>query len=254
MRDRTLSLWPLLLLALLLPCACKKFDKQGYMAQPGLAITFDDNYVDNWHKYLPLLDSLGIKATFYISGYHKFNPQQIHKLRFIQQHGHEIAYHTLNHYNLVDFVYKYHHTIPQMIQQEIIPGLLKMNQDGFYPKTFAYPFGSHCGALDKALLQYFKSVRALNGTTNYGLSQAITEKNDILYGLGLDLSSKHTDATIGKMLTNAKEKNTCAVMVAHRINADNTKLTVTINRLRAISAQAKSLGLKFYTISEISQR
>jgi peptidoglycan-N-acetylglucosamine deacetylase len=253
MQYKTLTSSFLLLIVLLLPGACRKFDKQGYLPQPGIAITFDDNYVNNWHKYLPLLDSLGIKATFYVSGYHQMNAEQVNKLRAIQHRGHEIAYHTLNHYNLVDYVYKYHRSIPQMIQQEIMPGLLKMNQDGFYPKTFAYPFGSHCASLDKALLPYFKSVRALNGTTNYGLSQAATEKNEVLYGLGLDISSKNSDAIIGKMLTNAKDKNTCAVLVAHRINAENTNLTVTLDRLRAISAQAKSLGLKFYCMSEISQ-
>lgn len=224
------------------------------MSQPGIAITFDDNYVNNWYKYLPALDSLGIKATFYISGYHKLNTEQILKLKTIESHGHEIAYHTLNHYNLFDYVYKYHHSIAEMIQQEIVPGLMKMNQDGFSPKTFAYPFGRHCDAIDKALLRHFKSVRALNGSTNYALSQAATDENDVLYGLGLDESSRNSDALISKMLTNAKEKNTCVVLVGHRINAENTNLMVTLSRLQSIAAQAHQLGLKFYTISEISGR
>jgi peptidoglycan/xylan/chitin deacetylase (PgdA/CDA1 family) len=40
---------------------------------------------------LPLLDSFGAKATFYISSYHMLSSQQKNQLREIKNHGHEIG-------------------------------------------------------------------------------------------------------------------------------------------------------------------
>ena len=54
----------------------------------GIALTFDDNYIDNWYPNLDLFDSLGVKATFYISNYNKLSDAQKDKLREIKNHGH----------------------------------------------------------------------------------------------------------------------------------------------------------------------
>ena len=44
--------------------ACSKYEKKGYIQQGGIALTFDDNLIDNWYKFIPFFDSTGIKATF----------------------------------------------------------------------------------------------------------------------------------------------------------------------------------------------
>ena len=41
---------------------CKKFEKNGQLRDPGIVITFDDDRIDNWFTYLPMLDSVGITA------------------------------------------------------------------------------------------------------------------------------------------------------------------------------------------------
>ena len=229
---------------------CKKFQKDGYVPQPGIVLTFDDDRVDNWFKYLPLLDSAGVKATFYICKYNKFTAEQKNKLRILRDHGHEIAYHTINHYNMVDYVFKYHHTVEELMRVEIEAGLKQMNADGFYPITFAYPYGAHNGQFDQMLKKYFRSVRALNGSPDYSKSLTATEKNDVLYGMGLDKTSQKTDETIMKIIRGAKENNNCAVFVAHDINSG--PLSVTRARLVKIFALVNELGLKYYTAAEIS--
>ncbi len=35
-----------------------------------------------------------------------------------------------------------------LIKKEVLAGLEKMNADGFFPKTFAYPYGQHNDELD----------------------------------------------------------------------------------------------------------
>ncbi len=230
---------------------CKKFEKTCQLKEAGIALTFDDDRVDNWFQYLPMLDSANVKATFYVCKYNRFTAAQKQKLAVIQNHGHEIAFHSTNHYNMMDYVYKYRHTIDEMVKCEIADGLKLMNRDGFYPVTFAYPYGAHNGLYDKTLMRYFKSVRALNGTNDFSKSLASTEKNSVLYGLGIDKSSKRSDADVLDMVKSAFNNNGCAVFVAHDINTGR-KLSVTRGRLQMIFAQAKQLGLKYYTISEIS--
>lgn len=230
---------------------CKKFKKEGSLNQQGIVLTFDDDRIDNWFKYLPLLDSAGAKATFYVCKYNRLTADQKNKLHIIQSHGHEIAYHTISHYNTVDYIYKYHHTIDEFIQKEIVCGLKMMNNDGFYPTTFAYPYGTHNAVINKALKRYFKSVRALNGSYDYSKSLASGEKNDVLYGFGIDKGSNHSDVVLTQLLEAAKSYNACAVLVAHNINT-NGRLSVSKERLLKIFSLVKSLGLKYYKAAEIS--
>jgi len=230
---------------------CKKFQKTGHINEPGLVLTFDDDRVDNWYANLRLLDSLGVKATFYISKYNRFTEAQKKKLTVIQNHGHEIAFHSTNHYNMEEYVYKQKHTIDDLMRCEVEAGLKLMNKDGFYPTTFAYPFGAHNGVFDKVLMRYFKSVRALNGTQDFSKSVVPTTNNDVLYGLGIDKSSKRSDADIISVLQSAKNNNTCAIFVAHDINTSGI-YSVTKERLLKIFAFVKNNNLKYYSASEIS--
>jgi peptidoglycan-N-acetylglucosamine deacetylase len=231
---------------------CTKYKKDGQLNQPGIALTFDDDRVDNWFQYLPYLDSADVKATFYVCKYNRFTAEQKQKLAVIQSHGHEIAFHSTNHYNMLDYVYKYKHTIDELMLNEIETGLKMMNKDGFYPTSFAYPYGAHNGLYDNMLMRYFKSVRALNGTNDFSKSLAPTEKNKLLFGLGVDKSSKRTDEAVLQLIKSASENKTCAVFVAHDINT-SISLSVTLWRLKKMINYSKQLGLKFYTVSEISQ-
>ena len=230
---------------------CTKFEKHGQLKQAGIALTFDDDRIDNWFKYLPYLDSADVKATFYICKYNRLTAEQKNKLAIIQSHGHEIAFHSTNHYNMLDYVYKYKHTVNELMQNEIESGLKMMNKDGFYPTTFAYPYGAHNGLYDKMLMRYFKSVRALNGTNDFSKSLAPTEKNNLLFGLGIDKSSKRSDDDVLQLIKSASANNDCAVFVAHDINT-SLKLSITLERLKKMIDFTKQMNLKFYTVSEIS--
>ncbi len=230
---------------------CKKFSRKGYIADPGIALTFDDRRIDNWFTYLPFLDSAGVKATFYISSYHLLTTKQKERLAVIQNHGHEIAFHTANHYNLQDYVYKYGHSFDELIRYEINDELKLMNNDGFYPTTFAYPYGAHNYFLDTLLINHFKSVRALNGTKDFTKSIVPTQNNKLLYGLGIDRSSKRSDADIIEVLESVSNNKACVIFVAHDINTSN-QYSVTLDRLKTIINFVKANNLKYYTVSEIS--
>ena len=241
-----------LLVLLLGFSSCNKYKKNGHIQEPGVVLTFDDDRVDNWYKSLPLLDSAGVRATFYICKYNRFTPVQKYKLSIIQSHGHEIAYHTTNHYNMMDYVYKGKHTVEELMKNEVEDGLTLMNRDGFYPTTFAYPYGAHSAVYDKMLMRYFKSVRGLNGTTDYSKSLAPMEKNEVIYGLVIDKNGGRSDESILRLMNSASENKAYAVFTGHDINS-SISLSVTRDRLMKIFNHVKDLGLKYYTVSEISQ-
>ena len=203
----------------------------GYLQKSGIAFTFDDYSVDEWFRCLPLLVSFGVKATFYISNYNKLKREDIKKLRLIQKCGHEIAFHTTNHFNMVKYLNN--KGMDSLIQNEILAGLSKMNADWFYPTTFAYPFGRHTQAIDNTLLKYFRSLRALNCTNNYSKSLATTNNNSILYGLGIDESSKRPLSTILQLVYNAHNDNNCLVLVSHHTDLPGTKFITSHHTLRS---------------------
>jgi hypothetical protein len=101
------------------------------------------------------------------------------------------------------------------------------------------------------LMRYFKSVRALNGTSDFSKSLTLTEKNDVLYGLVIDKNGKRSDPEVLQLIQSAANNNNCAVLVAHDINSEK-KISVTRERLQKIVDAAKRLNLKYYTVSEIS--
>lgn len=231
--------------------SCNKVDKiPGGNKPAGIALTFDDYSVDNWYTYIPLLDSLDVKATFYISNFNKLTAVQKVKLHEIQNHGHEIAFHSTNHVNFAKYLRN--NNCDKLIEEEVIKGLELMNNDGFFPTTFAYPYGAHTDALDKILLRKFKSVRALNGTKDLTASLASTGGNTMLFGLGIDEKSNRKLENIEELLSKASQTNKCAVLLVHNIQRTDINMQLPLWKLKRIILKAKELGLIFYTISAIS--
>jgi peptidoglycan/xylan/chitin deacetylase (PgdA/CDA1 family) len=238
----------LLLCTLLINSACEKYVKHGEL-DGGVVLTFDDNYIDDWYAQLPLLDSFGARATFYVSSYHRLTTAQRSKLKVLQQHGNEIAFHTTHHVDMVEFLRT--KTLQQLMKQEVKDGLDSMAKDGFYPKTFAFPYGKHNDLVDAALLSVFRSVRVLNGTKDYTQSVCRNKGKTFFRGLGIDDDSK-PNRVIAEMLRNAKQHNNAVVLVGHRINS-RLRPNISTSKLRFILKQAKELELKFYTIEELSR-
>jgi len=242
----------LLIAAQLLFTACNKEIPRGKLPNGQIALTFDDASVDNWYQHLGLLDSLHIKATFYVSEYHTFNAVQKAKLKEINDRGHEIAYHTASHADLVKAVAK--NGIAQTEAVEINSDLRLMQADGYTITDFAYPYGSHSSQLNACLLRKFKSVRALSNKQNYYKS-LVKESGErkVLYGANVDNNSRLREDGIRSLMEKAKEHNDCLVAVAHQINVPFLALQISRQRLIAMSQYAAELNLEFVTINQIAR-
>lgn len=241
----------LLCLAILFFAACRK-DLTGRLPSGQLALTFDDASVENWYQHLDLLDSLKIKATFYVSAYHTFNTVQKQKLKEIARRGHEIAYHTATHPDLVKEVSR--NGMAQTEAREINSDLALLKADGYDVTNFAYPYGSHSIQLDKCLLRRFKSVRALSNQQNYEKS-LVKESGDwkVLYGANVDNNSRLKNDGILSLIDKAREHNDCLVMVAHQINNPSLRLQISKERLLLLSRAAAERSMEFVTINRIAK-
>jgi peptidoglycan/xylan/chitin deacetylase (PgdA/CDA1 family) len=245
-------LWVILVLFFINP-ACKPDIPHSVMAEGYIALTFDDTSIDNWYSQLGLLDSLNIKATFYICRYHSLSADQKQKLHAIAQRGHEVAYHTTYHSDLrktleskgMDFVLK----------EEIWKDLWLMRSDGFPSKNFAYPYGSHTVELDNEFLKIFNSIRFLANKNNYTKCLALQAcRRQSFYAPDIDdnKGSWPGDGTLQKIIEMAADKSACAVLAAHEIDNPNNRLSISAARLRFIAQLAQLHNLRFITISEIS--
>lgn len=250
---KRITLLTLIVLLFCINLSCNKNDiKTGDgNTRGGIALTFDDYYIDNWFRYIDLFDSLGVKATFYISNYNRLTDAQKIKLHELKDHGNEIAFHSTNHVNFLKCADST--GVERLIKEEINYGMRLMNKDGFYPTTFAYPYGKHNDVLDKLLLKQFASVRALNGTKDLSRSLAALHNNKLIFGLGIDEPSNRNLDKIEGLLYLAQQINKCAVLLIHNIERTDTKMQIPLWKLKQIIQRAKSLNLKFYTISEISK-
>ncbi|MDL2229000.1 polysaccharide deacetylase family protein [Treponema sp. OttesenSCG-928-L16] len=60
----------------------------------GILLSLDDDYFEVWKSYFDFFDRFGVRITFFVNGGFADFPL------LAQSRGHEVGYHTINHYNL----------------------------------------------------------------------------------------------------------------------------------------------------------
>lgn len=139
---RALGLWVALVLA----------STARAEAPPEILLTFDDGpALDKTPKVLDLLDQRGIKAVFFVNGWHfQGDRPQAEKaralLRDVLRRGHAVGNHTVHHYFLCGKVYS------KRAAQEIEENAALIEQAiGQRPDLFRTPYGARCKALSATL-------------------------------------------------------------------------------------------------------
>jgi len=97
-----------------------------------------------------------------------------------------------------------------------------MNNKGFYPTSFAYPYGAHTPELDEALLNYFDFVRA---TAHSNQSRPIKDIDSVfytgctghlIYGVGIDNIYNNPLSEIEEAMDRALDNDEILILYAHR--------------------------------------
>lgn len=114
-----------------------------------VVLTYDDAVNQHLDNAIPVLDSLGLKATFYITGYSASVRERLNDWRQLATRGHELGNHTLYHpcvggqgrewvkpeYDLR------HYTIQRMVDETRMNNVFLQALDGKTRRTFAFTCG-----------------------------------------------------------------------------------------------------------------
>ncbi len=225
----------------------------------GVAITFDDAYIDEWCSILDLLDKYDAKVTFFVTHWDKLDGEQIRKLKVLQNAGHEIGCHGLTHKTINDYESSAN-GLRKYVNEEIIPAIRIMDDYGFPALSFAYAKGGR-GELpimaDQFLLIRFHYIR-----TTYGMAASKIPHDDLLYykcgsnirvlrSLKIDGDSLSGLEGIRAGLRRAAERDEIMVFYAHMPSNEPGRNNISFARLEAILKAASELGLNFYRVRDL---
>ncbi|MHA4846265.1 polysaccharide deacetylase family protein [Flavitalea antarctica] len=136
-----------------------------------VVLSYDDALNVHLDKVIPLLDSLKLKGTFYLSGYFPGCRDRVKDWRLAAGHGHELGNHTLFHPCLGNIPGREWVNAERKMENYSLSGMseeIKMNNillnaiDGKTKRTFAYPCGDT--RINDSLYLDMKDFVAARGT------------------------------------------------------------------------------------------
>ncbi|HEY5925260.1 MAG TPA: polysaccharide deacetylase family protein [Kofleriaceae bacterium] len=125
----------------------------------GVALSFDDAYIDHWLEGTELYARYGARLTFFIAYFHKLSPDSRASLHELAARGHAIEAHSANHLRAPRYVED--HGLAAYVADEALPSIDALRGEGFAVTTYAYPFGARTRELDRALLDHVAIVRSV---------------------------------------------------------------------------------------------
>lgn len=220
---------------------------------PGVVLSFDDAYVNEWFNTDQKLKQYSWKGTFCVSKINTLKYAEIKKLLELQKEGHEIAGHGFHHYHAEKFFAKY--GLNAYFKQEINPMLVLMNFYGLKATSFVYPYGGRNKNLDTALLNKFKIVRGRAFCEENPSKQGCYfDHSKLVFSFSIDDTHNHFNIPhLLKLLDYAKKNHKILILNSHKtvknVTADYQTKEET---LELICQYVKRNNMKFYTLSDLN--
>ena len=232
--------------------------------QKVVILTFDDGYKNQYSNAKPILDKYGFKATFSIvcnyvgNGDNRMTWEEIKSL---QQEGHDIASHTMNHDDLSK--------VPaQTVEYEVAQSKQCLLDQGINPKSFAYPFNG--GSDDPTVLNIVASHYDLARTATGPLaflscgddSNCTTNKYSIM-GWSHDSEKKNNAYNDQQMLGrfvqvvnsqneyNTNGVNAVPILIWHKIDNTNVEYSTSVDLFEAEMKYLYDNGFTVLTMADL---
>lgn len=217
-----------------------------------VTLTFDDNYLSVYENAVPLLESYGyqgviftITSTIFSEGLFEgqYN-MKISELMELHLKGWDVQSHTVSHPYL-----------PILSEQQIIRELSKsyetLDNCGFKPCAFAYPYGGY-SSVSSYVSEYYQFGR----TINEGLNELPIEDQIYpeLYSVSLD---SNRISLAKEYIRQAKDENNWLIFCLHGVVQTEEELPppvfgwVTVDDLREILDEIKRNDLEVKTFNQI---
>lgn len=233
----------------------------------GIAISFDDRFIDEWYALRPLFQKYNAKVTFFVTCGDSLSADEISKLKQLESEGHELGFHGTIHGKSTELIKalgpeKYAAT-------EIYPGIDAMKKAGFYPKSYAHPGGNHNDQVDSVLFangfgilrDVAISRRKIYGIPVYTIAPRVMDwifygfkKKKLVDALLIDTDSGVTEEEIVDAIEKAKKTDSALMLFGHEplyAAPKNGEYGFSVSFLEKILREASRQKLKFYTMSEL---
>lgn len=191
-----------------------------------VVITYDDAIDEHLHNAAPLLDSLGLKATFYITAFSASMQTRMDAWKKLAANGHELGNHTLYHpcvgntpgrewVSTEQDMSRY--TVKQMENETRMTNLFLQALDGKTKRTFAYT----CGDMQIADSAFMDGMRK-----DFVAARAVRNEmhtiNEIdLYNVDCYMVNNHTAAQMEAWVKKAEETGSLLVILFHGVGGGN---------------------------------
>lgn len=225
-----------------------------------VVLTYDDALHVHLDHALPILDSLKLKATFYLSGYSGALQNRINEWRTAAQNGHELGNHTLFHpctggmpgREFVSKDYDLSTYSIRRIEDEIkMTSTLLSAIDGKTKRTFAYP----CSDTKIGNNYYLKNIE--NQFT--GARAVRTEMPQLeeaqLYNLGSYMVNGHSGDELVAQVKIAMQKGSLLVFLFHGVGGEHSlNVSLTAHRQLLQFLKANENSIEVATMTAVAER
>ena len=218
-----------------------------------VVFSFDDQYIEEWFAQRELFQKYNIRATFFISRPHLLTPEKINKLKILQNDGHEIGCHGLNHLNVVE----YKDSINILIEKEIKPAIKILSDMGFEILSFAHPYGQSLPEINLELLKYFEFLRMatwnVDDTTIEFYNEIYADKDNynVINSMGIDTNYRISLENFKQGLCRTKKNKEVLILYAHNINTSLANYTISPEYLERSFKLCKKLNISTIRLCDL---
>ena len=206
---------------------CKAQNNQAWGGKKcAVVLTYDDAINQHLDNAVPLLDSLGLKATFYITAYSPSMQTRLNVWRKLAANGHELGNHTLYHpciggkgreWVKADYdMSKY--SVQRMIDETRMTNLFLQALDGKTTRTFAFTCGDMKigdSSFINAMKNDFVAARAVRNEMH------TIDKID-LYNVDCYMVNNNTAGQMIEWVKKAMNDNALLVILFHGVGGGNS--------------------------------
>ena len=231
-----------LLLAITITCFAAQLSAQNTQPWNGkkcaVVLTYDDALNTHLDNVIPLLDSLGLKGTFYLSASFPGCKNRLEGWKKAAAKGHELGNHTLWHPCLGNLpgrawvtpendMSKY--TVKRMVNESVMTNIFLQALDGKTERTFAYP----CGDMKIGDTAYMDSMH-----NDFIAARAVREQMHTidkidLYNIDCYAMNNATAAQMEALVQQAMQTNTLLVFLFHGVGGEHA-INVSLNEHNAL--------------------
>ncbi len=211
-----------------------------------ISLTFDDARLSQIDKGIPVLESHGVKATFYISP--DLLMQRLDGWKKAALHGHDIGNHTLVHPCTGNFSWSREkaledYTLLQMSNELDSASRFIEEVFGVYPVSFGYPCGQTYVGRGQQTRSYVPLVSAMFASGRTWLDEGPNdpEQCDLAQLTGMELDGKTFDQILS-LIETARESGSWLILAGHEMDDGGvqTSLLSTIDSICSYASDPKN--------------